>query len=219
MLYVKILQHMRGLSKLVRDVVRNVMVQIWPMVVIISVILISFRITYLVVNHKKFYPYKEILLYGFVFYILCLFSVVTFKDVSWSANNFIPFKEILRYEITSEAFYRNIIGKMFMFMPLVFFAGYILKLQNVKPALLISFIVSISIELTQLFIGRVFDIDDIMLNVIGGTLGYFLYKIINYIQDHMPKIFQNVIIYNIVIIVLVIVLIMYLLKIINISGL
>lgn len=219
MLYVRTLQHTRGLSKLVRDVVRNVMVQIWPMVVIISVILISFRITYLVVNHKTFYPYKEILLYGFVFYILCLFYVVTFKDVSWSANNFIPFKEILRYEITSEAFYRNIIGNMFMFMPLGFFAGYILKLQNVKPALLISFIVSISIELTQLFIGRVFDIDDIMLNVIGGTLGYFLYKIINYIQDHMPKIFQNVIIYNILIIVLVIVLIMYLLKIINISGL
>ena len=203
---------------MIRDVVRNVMVQIWPMTVIISVILITFRITYLVVNHKKFYPYKEILLYGFVIYILCLFYVVTFKDESCGINNFIPFKEILRYDISSEAFYKNIIGNMFMFIPLGFFAGYILKLKDVKPALLVSFIVSLSIECTQLFIGRVFDIDDIMLNVVGGTIGYFLYVIINFVQDHLPKILQNVIIYNIVIITIVILLIMYLLKIINISG-
>lgn len=203
---------------MVRDTLRNVMVQIWPMVVIISVILISFRLTYLIVNHKKFYPYKEILLYGFIFYILCLFYVVTFKDVTWSTNNFIPFKEILRYDITSQEFYKNIIGNMFMFIPLGFFAGYILKLRNVKPALLISFIVSVSIEFTQLFIGRVFDIDDIMLNIVGGTIGYFIYIIINYIQDHMPKVLQNVILYNIIIISIVILLIMYLLKIINISG-
>ena len=203
---------------MIRDVVRNVMVQIWPMTVIISVILITFRITYLVVNHKKFYPYKEILLYGFVIYILCLFYVVTFNDESWGTNNFIPFKQILRYDISSEAFYKNIIGNMFMFMPLGFFPGYILKLKDVKPALLVSFIVSLSIECTQLFIGRVFDIDDIMLNVVGGTIGYFLYVIINFVQDHLPKILQNVIIYNIVIITIVILLIMYLLKIINISG-
>ena len=104
-------------------------------------------------------------------------------------------------------------------MPLGFFAGYIIKLQNVKPAFLISFIVSVSIELTQMFIGRVFDVDDIMLNVIGGTFGYFAYKIINYRQDHLPKILQNVILYNIIIITFVIILIMYLLKIINMSGL
>ena len=123
-----------------------------------------------------------------------------------------------RYDISSEALYKNIIGNMFMFIPLGFFAGYILKLKDVKPALLISFIVSLSIECTQLFIGRVFDIDDIMLNVVGGTIGYFLYVIINFVQDHLPKILQNVIIYNIVIITIVILLIMYLLKIINISG-
>lgn len=202
---------------MVRDTLRNVMVQIWPMIVIISVILISFRLTYLIVNHKKFYPYKEILLYGFAFYILCLFYVVTFKDASWSTNNFIPFKEILRYDIFSQEFYKNIIGNMFMFIPLGFFAGYILKLKNVKPALLISFVVSLSIEFTQLFIGRVFDVDDIMLNVVGAAIGYFMYMIINYIQDHMPKILQNVILYNIIIILLVILLIMYLLNIVNIS--
>jgi len=98
----KILLVMKGLISMIRDVVRNVMVQIWPLLVIISVILISFRVTYLISNHKKIYPYKEILLYGFVVYILCLFYVVTFKDVSWAENNFIPFKEILRYDFTSD---------------------------------------------------------------------------------------------------------------------
>ena len=37
-------------------------------------------------------------------------------------------------------------------------------------------LVSISIETTQLLIGRIFDIDDIILNIIGGMLGYLIYK-------------------------------------------
>jgi len=203
---------------MIRDVVRNVMIQIWPLLVIISVILISFRITYLVVNKKKFYPYKEILLYGFVVYILCLFYVVTFKDVSWGENNFIPFKEILRYDFTSSLFYRNIFGNVVLFLPLGFFAGYLLKLKDLKPALFLTFIVSITIECTQLFIGRVFDVDDIMLNILGGSIGYILYTCINFIQDHMPKFLQNVFIYNLVVITVVVLIIMYFLKIINISS-
>ncbi len=54
----------------------------WPMVLISVVILISLRITYLIKNKKKFVLYEEIFLLFFVMYILCLFQVVTFQDVS-----------------------------------------------------------------------------------------------------------------------------------------
>ena len=203
---------------MLRNNIIEIFGQTWPTLLICMVIIISLRVVYLIKNKEKIILHRELITIAFITYVLCLFYVVTFKDESWGINNFIPFKEILRYDISSEAFYKNIIGNMFMFIPLGFFAGYILKLKDVKPALLVSFIVSLSIECTQLFIGRVFDIDDIMLNVVGGTIGYFLYVIINFVQDHLPKILQNVIIYNIVIITTVILLIMYLLKIINISG-
>jgi len=105
-----------------------------------------------------------------------------------------------------------------MFLPLGFFAGYLLKLRDLRPALFVTFIVSVTIECTQLFIGRVFDVDDIILNVVGGACGYFIYTLINFVQVRIPKFLQNVILYNIIIIACVILLIMYLLKIINISG-
>ena len=70
----------------------------WPMVLISIVILVSLRITYLIKNRKHLYLYKELLMLSFIIYILCLFQVVTFQDdVSWSTNNFIPFREIFRY--------------------------------------------------------------------------------------------------------------------------
>ena len=42
-----------------------------------------------------------------------------------------------------------------------------------------TLIVSIIIELIQLKIGRAFDVDDIILNIAGGLLGYFLYRIVD----------------------------------------
>ena len=82
--------------------IKNILANIWPMLVIITVILSSIRIVYLVKNHENFILYREILKLGFVIYIMSLFYVVTFQDVSWSTSNFIPFKEMFRYSIGSK---------------------------------------------------------------------------------------------------------------------
>ena len=113
---------------------------------------------------------------SFIIYILCLFQVVTFTDdVTWASNNFIPFKEILRYNVTSRLFIKNVIGNMIMFLPFGFFISY--YLENVKAIfnIILTLIASVAIEIVQLAIGRVFDVDDIILNVCGGLLGYFIY--------------------------------------------
>lgn len=41
------------------------------------------------------------------------------------------------------------------------------------------FFASVTVETTQLLIGRVFDIDDIILNIIGGIVGYGIYRLID----------------------------------------
>ena len=61
-----------------------------------------------------------------------------------------------------------------------------------------------------MFIGRSFDIDDIILNVIGGILGYLLYKFLSSIRDHLPSVLRSEICYNILTIILIIIFGIYL---------
>ena len=100
----------------------------WPTVIISVVVLVSFRICYLVKNRQKLILYKELLGLSFVIYALCLFQVVTFQDnVTWATNNFIPFREMLRYNIGSHLFVKNVLGNMLMFLPYGFFVSFYLK--------------------------------------------------------------------------------------------
>ncbi len=164
----------------------------WPMVIISCVVLISLRLSYIVKNKMHFTLYRELLLLSFVIYIMCLFQVVTFQDdITWSTNNFIPFKEILRYNITDRLFYKNVLGNMLMFLPYGFFVSYLLDNKKSTVPLILTIIASCSIEFVQLSIGRVFDIDDIILNICGGLLGYFIYHLLDSIGDKLPKIFKD----------------------------
>lgn len=159
----------------------------WPMVIISVVIMVSFRISYLIMNKEKFTLYKELLMLIFGVYILCLFQVVTFQDdTAWASNNFIPFKEILRYSITSRLFIKNVLGNMIMFLPFGFFVSYYLKAEKIHMPIVLTLIASLSIELVQLSIGRVFDVDDIILNLLGGIMGYFVYSILRIIGERLP---------------------------------
>lgn len=180
----------------------NILENIWPMALIFTIILSTLRISYLIKNNQKFILYKEVLTLGFIIYVMSLFHVVTFQDVSWSTSNFIPFKEMFRYRLFSNLFFRNVVGNMLMFMPYGFFISYFLKLDKKKLILLLSLIVSCTIEVTQLIIGRVFDIDDIMLNILGGLAGYYLYRLVIIIKEHLPSFLKNQIFYNIVVLMI-----------------
>ena len=170
----------------------------WPIVLISLVILVSTRITYLIKTKEKFVLYKELLMLCFVVYILCLFQVVTFQDdAPWASNNFIPFREIMRYNITSRLFLKNVLGNMIMFLPFGFFISYYLKAEKVTLPLLLTLIASIAIETVQMIIGRVFDVDDLILNLIGGIFGYLIYKILAIIGEKYPKIFHRELFLNI----------------------
>ena len=169
------------------NTIQQVVAFTWPMVIISVVIMVSFRIAYLIMNKEKFVLYKELLMLVFGVYILCLFQVVTFQDdTSWASNNFIPFQEILRYKISSRLFVKNVLGNMIMFLPFGFFVSYYLKVEKIHMPVVLTLIASLSIELVQLSIGRVFDVDDIILNLLGGIMGYFVYSILRIIGESLP---------------------------------
>lgn len=181
----------------------DVLSMTWPMILISVVLLSSLRLSYLLKSREHFVLHKELLTLFFIIYILCLFQVVTFQDVSnFGTNNFVPFKEILRYDFGSRLFIKNIIGNMIMFVPYGFFIAYYGKADNWKHSLCLVLVASIVIETTQLAIGRVFDVDDILLNVIGGMVGFVIYSLLDRFGDLFPKVFKSTIFLDIMTVLL-----------------
>lgn len=202
---------------MLRNSLLEIFSETWPTIVLSTVIIVSMRIVDLIKNKKQVVLYRELLSLLFVIYVLCLFYVVTFQDVSWSTSNFVPFQEMFRYDFGSRLFIKNVLGNMLLFIPYGFFMGYYLKIKKPISILLLCLLVSGTIETTQLLIGRVFDVDDILLNIIGGMIGFLLYKLLEDIKDLLPSILKKPIIYNIIIIVLIILVILYLANIISVG--
>ena len=155
----------------------------WPMIVMAVIVAITVRMGYLRKNNQKTILYKEIFNLLFILYILCLFHAVTYQDVSWASANLIPFKEILRYDFGSSLFYKNIFGNLLLFLPYGLYITHYLDLKKPLSVMSYAFIISLSIELIQSIIGRVFDVDDIILNIIGALLGYFIYRLFDRFED------------------------------------
>lgn len=194
---------------MLRDMILDIFGSSWPTIVICVIILSSIRITYLILKKQKLVLYKEITYLLFVIYILSLFYIVTFQDINYGTNNFIPFKEIFRYEITSKAFFKNIIGNILLFMPFGLFVTAYLDTRKVYITLVLTYISSLSIEVVQFLIGRIFDIDDIILNLIGGLLGGLLYIILDSIRDNLPSVLKKDWFMNLVIILVLLIVIIY----------
>ena len=191
--------------------IKGVMEFTWPMVVICILTVSSIRITYLIKNKKEFILYKEIFYLFFLMYILLLFQIVTFEDTSVyvDGNNLVPFKEILRYQIGSRLFFKNVIGNIVLFIPYGIFSSMYTKIEKPFHAVCLVLFASVIVEVTQAMIGRVFDIDDIILNVVGGVIGFEIYRVVDIIGDSIPKVFRSNWFLNILATLLVIMLIAY----------
>lgn len=183
---------------MIENTVLKTLNSIWPMLTIFIVILVSVRLAYLFINHEKFVFYKEFLGLLFLVYGFMLFELVTNRDLGGSGVNIIPFKEILRYDYHSELFKYNVIGNLVMFLPFGYFVSYYIKANKLSHIFILTAIASLTIELVQLQIGRAFDIDDVILNIVGGICGFLIYIGLNAIKKHLPAIFQKDAFYNII---------------------
>ena len=163
----------------------------WPTLVIFLVIIIILRIFYYKNSSKRLILHEEIFFLVFVSYILLLFELVTSRDILTSGVNLIPFNEILRYPIGSDYFYSQVIGNILLFIPFGFFASYYTKVKRLGGITIMTFLVSLTIELVQKYIGRSFDIDDIILNIIGGLIGFLVYVGLDAIARKLPSLFKS----------------------------
>jgi glycopeptide antibiotics resistance protein len=137
----------------------------------------------------------------FVVYILILIKLILLKspgdlkshfidDYSWkllkkniSEGNYIPFYTVKYYfagidkmKYTKE----NLAGNVLLFFPLGIFLPLLFrKVCGFQRIIIAGFLLSLSFELIQLFaiLGN-FDVDDIILNMLGTALGFGIYILI-----------------------------------------
>ena len=103
--------------------------------------------------------------------------------------NLIPFREIIRFytyreQVGIEAFVLNLFGNVFAFVPFGFMVPIInWRFRQVGRAAGLSLYLSLMVECVQL-ITRVgaLDVDDLMLNTMGGILGYWIFYLTNQIR-------------------------------------
>ncbi|WP_227936066.1 VanZ family protein [Alkalihalobacillus deserti] len=97
--------------------------------------------------------------------------------------NFIPFRSIYRIAVFSPTIsdpIRILVGNVVLFMPLGFLIPSIwVKWRRVVYIIAIGFCLSLFIEVSQfLFTYRVANVDDVILNTVGATIGYMIFSII-----------------------------------------
>lgn len=194
----------------IRTMITSLFPDLLPIIIIITVIACSLRLAYIVKNKQRFCFYKELFSLVFILYVMCLFEVVTMQDNNYGLLNIIPFKEMFRYQIGSRLFIKNIVGNVLLFLPYGYFVSYYLNLKKLKPAIILTVIVSLTIECVQLNIGRTFDIDDIILNTIGGIIGSMIYITVEKISYKAPKIFRTDGFINFIVVILLILIIIFL---------
>lgn len=144
-------------------------------------------------NHKKYIRILGKIL--FVIYIIFLLYFLLLSD--WYGRsgemyeyhyNIVPFKEIRRFwlyrdKIGMRAVLSNLGGNVFIFMPFGFILAMASKYRSFLFTSFCTLSFSFCVEFLQLLtkVGC-FDVDDLLLNTIGGMLGYIIFIICNTVR-------------------------------------
>ena len=121
---------------------------------------------------------------GFLIYFLFLAEWYGRTGVSEEYRyNLELFREIKRFIIYRDqlgafAVFANLAGNILIFVPYGFFISMASRSRGFFKTLFFSMGLSLCVEITQLF-SRVgsFDVDDILLNTVGGVVGYIIFLI------------------------------------------
>ena len=189
---------------MITELVLKIFNNVWPMLVVFMVAICLLRFFYLQNHREKFCFHKEFCYLLSIIYIWLLFETLTMTELNSSGGmNLVPFSEILRYDFGTTMFNYNVLGNIIIFIPFGYLIGNYVEPKNIFAVLITTLLTSTVVEFVQLRIGRSFDIDDIILNLVGGIIGYLLYIGLSAISRHLPDIFRSDLFYNIICILFV----------------
>ena len=197
---------------MVESLAHKVFNNIWPMLVVFIVVMILLRFFYLQNHHEKFCFYKEFKHLAAIIYIWLLFEILTMTEINGTSGiNLNPLSEIFRYKIGTKMFNYNVFGNILIFLPFGYLIGEYVNPKKIWPVIITTIITSGVVEFVQLKIGRSFDIDDVILNVLGGILGYLIYVGWKAIEKRLPNFLKSELVYNLICGILVVLFLIYVL--------
>ena len=82
-----------------------------------------------------------------------------------------------------------LLGNIVMFVPFGLLAAFLWRGFSWKRALLLGVCITAFIECAQLFVGRAFDIDDLLLNTFGVLCGCWLWRLVNRFKPSLSQYF------------------------------
>ncbi len=117
-----------------------------------------------------------------VLYTITLINLTNYARKTFGINtyNLVPFKTLFGYfeYFDGRTFMVNVIGNIFILMPMQYLILRIFGVKKFSINFIISIFIGFMLELFQYITKRgVFDIDDIILYLIGTSLMYYLYNI------------------------------------------
>lgn len=133
-------------------------------------------------------------IFAFVYLFIFMYSLFfKYYDLgTWSNVNLIPFKTILPYltgtVITnSNVMIINLIANILLFVPLGFYVGIIRK-HHLLYSVVVLLTIPLAIESIQhLTRTGIADIDDLLLNFLGGLLGMFILYVLERLYQYIHK--------------------------------
>ena len=141
--------------------------------------------------------FLNIMFYGVMFlYALILFFLLFKKKSvgSFRTINLIPFRTIIDYLFNEDVIVRsfafsNIMGNIAIFIPLGIYIPLLINKKSIFTNSAIVALISLCVEIVQyiLAIGTA-DVDDIILNTIGGLLGILIFKLVYLIFKDKSKV-------------------------------
>lgn len=127
----------------------------------------------LVYQRFFFHSWKRTLAYlvfgAYLIAVLCLVGFPSIRDIRFDANiNLIPI-------VGMADSIRDTLLNVLLFIPLGCFLPLLwVRYRSLLPALGFGFLVSLTIEVSQLFTYRATDVDDLITNVLGTLCGFLL---------------------------------------------
>ena len=197
-------------GKMIFKIIKETIMEMLPMILLFIVTFSLIRVFELKKSNRRIYIYDEVISLLFILYIIVLFTFLSKTEINvFHGFNIIPFEEISRYKWGSKLFVYNVVGNVVAFIPFGLYFAYKIKPSKIYPVILSALSISALVEFIQYYIGRSFDIDDVILNVLGATIGYILFKILRWIHSKLPRMFHKEGLYNLVLILILVALIVY----------
>lgn len=141
---------------------------------------------------------KRIRILGKILFVLYIFFLIYFlclaewygREGTWQEYryNLELFKEIKRFityreQLGTFMVFANLAGNILIFVPYGFFIPMATRRHGFIKTIFLSMVLSLAVETAQLItkVGS-FDVDDILLNTIGGVLGYIVFQVCNHVR-------------------------------------